>query len=266
MYWSDYHVHTHFSADSDESLLKYIQTAQQKGIHEICFTDHFDYNYPDSLGSAWMCDVAGVFASIDALPPTNIKIRKGVEMGVRLEDGIIENTVALLKPYDFDFVLASTHLVSEKDPYYPTFFEGVSRQEAFSSYIETLYNSIQQTDFYCSVGHIDYPSKGCPLEDAALHYDDAPEQLDALFRYVAEQGKMIEINTSILKVERARPRDEVLWKRYVELGNDSVTMGSDAHSIDYLGYEFEQTREFLKYVGVRYIATFEKMTPLFTPV
>ena len=266
MYWSDYHVHTHFSADSEESLLAHIRKAQKIGVNEICFTDHFDFSFPDPLGDAWMCDVPSIFAAIDALPDSGVVIKKGVEMGVRLEENIIAMTEERLRPYDFDFIIASVHLVDGEDPYFPSYFENQTKSRAFARYIETILGSLKQTDYYCSVGHIDFPSKGCNLEDGALKYTDAPDQLDALFRWIAEKGKMMEINTSILKKANARPRDLTLWKRYVELGNDSVTMGSDAHSCDFLGYEFEHTREFLREAGVKYIATFEQMKPLFTPV
>ena len=266
MYWSDYHVHTHFSADSSESLLAYIRKAQESRINEICFTDHYDFSFPDPRGQEWMSDVEGLFSAIDALPDSGILIKKGVEMGVRLDEGIIEATEKRLRPYAFDFILASVHLVDGEDPYFPAYFEGKTKAQAFSRYIETLLTCLRQTDYYCAVGHIDYPSKGCDAHDAALQYDDAPDVLDSLFRFVAEKGKMLEINTSILKNPNAHPRDIRLWKRYVELGNDAVTMGSDAHSADFLGYEFAHTREFLREAGVQYIATFEQMQPLFTPI
>lgn len=262
MYWSDYHLHTHFSADSQELMKNHIAVAEAKGIQEICFTDHFEYELPD-WGPEWACDVDGIFAEIDALPSSPVRIKKGVEMGLRLGDDSVQKTVDALSSHDFDFVIASIHFIDGKDVYYPSFFEGKTKSEAFATYLENILGALQQTDYYSTVGHIDFPSKGCPLPNAALQYEDAPDLLDSLFRHVHEHGKMIEINTSILKVPAARPRDEKLWRRYVELGNETVTMGSDSHTAEFLGYQFEETRDFLQSVGVKYVATFDKMEPTF---
>ena len=40
---ADYHIHCKYSDDSEEDLEKIIETAINKGIGEICFTDHVDY-------------------------------------------------------------------------------------------------------------------------------------------------------------------------------------------------------------------------------
>ena len=42
----DYHVHSSFSADCSISMEEMIEGAIQKGLAEICFTEHIDYDYP----------------------------------------------------------------------------------------------------------------------------------------------------------------------------------------------------------------------------
>lgn len=263
MYWADYHLHTHFSSDSHESLLAYIVQAQKSGIDELCFTDHFDCVYPGEHLDSWACDVAGVLAAIDALPQSNIIIKKGIEMGIRQEEGAAQKQMDALAGFDFDFVIASVHMIDKMDTYFPEYFAGKTKHQSFGQYIRTIYNCIKALDQSCysAVGHIDFPSKGCPYPDAALHYEDAPEELDELFRFVIAQGKCIEMNTSILRRENARPRDVNVWKRYVQLGGEYVTMGSDSHSADCLGYEFDSARAFLKEAGIKYFATFDQMKP-----
>lgn len=39
----DYHLHTEFSDDSDYLMEDVVKDAIEKGIEEICFTDHVDY-------------------------------------------------------------------------------------------------------------------------------------------------------------------------------------------------------------------------------
>ena len=42
----DYHMHTFFSTDSEGNPEEYIKKAIELGLDEICFTDHYDVDYP----------------------------------------------------------------------------------------------------------------------------------------------------------------------------------------------------------------------------
>ena len=42
----DYHMHTHFSGDSEASPREHIEQAIRMWLDEICFTDHRDFDYP----------------------------------------------------------------------------------------------------------------------------------------------------------------------------------------------------------------------------
>ena len=50
------------------------------------------------------------------------------------------------------------------------------------------------------------------------------------------------------------------------MGGELITVGSDAHTPEYLGYGFEQARELLKSCGFRYYTVFHhrkaEMIPL----
>src|SRR5699024_11635411 len=43
----DYHMHSNFSADSETPMEEMIQSSINKGLTEISFTEHIDYEYPD---------------------------------------------------------------------------------------------------------------------------------------------------------------------------------------------------------------------------
>lgn len=47
----DCHMHSSFSADSDTPMEEMIQTAADQGLTGICFTEHFDPDYPDTLAA-----------------------------------------------------------------------------------------------------------------------------------------------------------------------------------------------------------------------
>ena len=43
----DYHIHSNFSPDSKASMEDIAKTAIDRGISEICFTDHYEYAITD---------------------------------------------------------------------------------------------------------------------------------------------------------------------------------------------------------------------------
>ena len=44
MYLTDYHIHTSFSSDSEAPMEEMILAAIDKGLDEIAFTDHVDFD------------------------------------------------------------------------------------------------------------------------------------------------------------------------------------------------------------------------------
>lgn len=244
--------------------------AAERGVREICFTDHYDLDFPETSpdpAKSWAGDIAGACRAIDALqPPPGLTVLKGVEMGVRLEEGIVERTVAALEGLPLDFVIASVHLVEGVDPYFPEYFAEKSRSEGFSRYLECIYGSLQRTDFYQALGHIDYPSKGCPYPEKALRYSDAPELIDALFRHLIERGKCIEINGSVLARLGDEQPDLAVYRRYAQLGGEFVTLGSDAHSHAACAQCLRQAADLAKAAGIRYAAAFRERQPVMQPL
>ena len=81
---------------------------------------------------------------------------------------------------------------------------------------------------------------------------------------VIEKGKGIEINTSGLrqKFGDTFPSFEYI-KLYRELGGEIITIGSDAHSMNYLGYKFKIIPDYLMDAGFDYYTIFKQRKPEF---
>ena len=43
----DYHLHSYFSADSEENPRNHVLEAIEHGLEEICFTEHRDFYFPE---------------------------------------------------------------------------------------------------------------------------------------------------------------------------------------------------------------------------
>ena len=85
--YSDTHVHTCFSFDSEMDPESAVKKAADLGLFSITFTDHFDLDYP-GYGDTVCFDFDKYIETIDELKEKyekklRIKIFKGVEVGIR---------------------------------------------------------------------------------------------------------------------------------------------------------------------------------------
>ena len=82
--FSDYHVHSSFSFDSEESPRVIVEKAIALGMKQICFTDHQDFNWPIEGESPYI-DFPKYFEALNFLRneySSKINILKGVELGL----------------------------------------------------------------------------------------------------------------------------------------------------------------------------------------
>jgi histidinol-phosphatase (PHP family) len=79
-------------------------------------------------------------------------------------------------------------------------------------------------------------------------------------------GKGFEINTGSFrdKPGRSTPSyDMELLKRYKRLGGEIISLGSDSHSLEYIGYKFDYFKELLEEAGFKHTVHFENRKPVF---
>ena len=109
---------------------------------------------------------------------------------------------------------------------------------------------------YDALAHLGYVAKFAPYENKAFRHRDAPDAIDAVLRCLAQNGKALEINTSSLKnsPETMASRDILL--RFRELRGEFVTLGSDAHAPEFVGYRLADARQLALDCGFRYGAAF----------
>lgn len=267
---SDYHIHSRFSSDSDESPEEIIRTAIALGLKEICFTDHMDLDYPEQDGKGNPLFVFDTEEYFDTLLPLKEKyrnrltIRLGIELGLMPE--LSERNEAVARSCPFDFIIGSTHLVDGQDPYYPRFWEGRKTEEVIRHYFETTHENIKAYADYDVYGHLDYITRYVP--DKAYRYDchRFMEVIDAILKDIIHSGHGIELNTSPFGkgLSDPNPCREILL-RYRELGGEIITLGSDAHEARNIGGGFDRARDILTDCGFKYYAVFTRRRPEFIP-
>ena len=92
-----------------------------------------------------------------------------------------------------------------------------------------------------------------------LTFDGFEAEVEAIFRALIENGCGIEINTN----RGNDPLPGEKWLRmYRQLGGEIITLGSDAHSPNFVGCAIRQRQELLRACGFTRFCTFEKMQPV----
>jgi histidinol-phosphatase (PHP family) len=267
MYYSDYHVHTHFSGDSSADPELVIREALNLGLKKLCLTDHFDEDFPyDDI--CFIFDVTQYFNTLKALQlkyAKDIELLIGVELG--LQPHLSKKYTELLRKYPFDFVIGSSHLVDKQDPYKKTYYENKSEYEAYYHFLEVTIENIESFQGFQVYGHLDYIIRYGSYDQKYLSYDKYSDILDKLLLKLIDLGKGIEINTSGLRYGLGHPHpNEEILKRYKALGGEILTIGSDAHTPKDLCSGFDKAYELLKNMGYKYHTVFVNQKPEFIKI
>ncbi len=280
---ADYHIHCKYSDDSEEDLEKIIETAINKGISEICFTDHVDYGIKldkdvfekidENAKKDWIkkigridlnVDYPNYFKEIEELREKykdKITIRQGLEFGMQVHT--IKDFQKLFDKYKekFDFVILSCHQVNDKEFWTNEFQKGKSIDEYNAEYYEEIYRVMSRYSDYSILGHLDHIQR---YNETIYPFEKSREIIVKILKKVIEDNKGIEVNTSSFRygLKELTPERDIL-KLYHELGGKIITIGSDAHKAENVGEHIPYIQEELKKIGFIDICTFDKMKPIF---
>lgn len=260
----DFHFHTEFSADSETPVRSQLDRAIALGMKEVCVTDHQDYDsrLPDNI---FVMDLDHYYASMREYQQEyagRLRMNIGLELGLLIHEKEELSRQAAAHPYDF--IIGSSHFVDGIDVYYPEFYEGRSERESYDHYFDVTLKRVRELDYFDVLGHLDFVVRYGPNRNQHYSYEAYKEQIDPILKCLIEKGKGLECNTGGLKygLGHTNPPADV-FKRYRELGGEIVTVGSDAHVPEYVGYEFERVQEMLKGCGFKYYAVFHERKPEF---
>jgi histidinol-phosphatase (PHP family) len=260
-------MHSQFSGDSSAPQESMVQTALQKGLDGICFTDHLDIDYPDDP-ELFLLDLPNYMSSVQAMQQkyaSRLDIRFGIELGV--QPHLAGLHADIISQYPFDFVIASSHVVHGYDPYYPAFYEGRTEQECYEEYFNSILENIAAYDDYDVYGHLDYVVRYGPGRNAQYSYQKYRDIIDEILKCLIEKGKGIEINTAGFKYGLGHPNPtEDIIKRYRELGGEIITIGADAHEPQHIAYDFAKVPTILRDAGFSYFTVFKKRQPEFIKI
>ncbi len=233
----DLHIHSNFSPDSKTPLKDIVEAT--KGYDVVAITDHYEFDSDFKIEN--------IDNYVKTISEINKNSRQKILVGIEI--GMIPGRVPDINFSLFDYVIGSVHSVKEikdvKDSD-PTFI--------IDEYIETTYECVLKNDYFNSLGHLDYILRYTKIDSLKDYKSD----LFDILKLLVKKDKLLEVNTSAFYHNLNRPHPE-WWviEKFFDIGG-KITIGSDSHKIDKIGYKISQTLEKLKIIGFREIYYFEK--------
>ncbi len=238
-FFCDFHVHTSFSADSEQSPYMVCLRAVQLGLTKVGFSDHLSL-YPDDpnfgLLDRFYTSYVETIERCRKEFNNKLEILMGVEVDYHPEKA--RDLSSFLKDHPFDYVLVSVHHVNGSSLLDKQFYTTRSPELGVRQFVKTLQHAATFPGMDV-LAHLDWIKRGWRRYWTWLPYDPQillRAGLERVLEGIIEQGVVLEINTSGLRrgVEEPFP-GKVILSRYREMGGTRCTLGSDAHRTDELG-------------------------------
>jgi histidinol-phosphatase (PHP family) len=238
------------------SIAELIPAAVNAHISAAVITEHYDDDFPHEISVPMTFDLDEYYHSFLSWQkncPPELSLRLGIEFGY--QNHLCSRYKSIANSYPFDSIILSNHLFEGKDPYYFRDCYDLPKEALHEKYIHSLSDMIESCDCFDILGHYDYIVRYSPLPDPSMKYKDCPEAFDRLFRLLIRSKKSLEINTRTINklfnsgVIEYMPDADIL-KRYIDLGGQRITLGSDSHDSDTLACHFESTSQYLMTLGI----------------
>lgn len=259
----DYHVHTRFSIDAVSTVEECCAAAVERGLTELCFTDHLDLS-PADPGSGWFDPEGYALAVSRARDTDRLTVLLGAEVGFDRQSHPAITAYLKAHPLPFDFLLGSVHVVEGQLISLP-FLTARTAADAYAAYFGELEAAVRAAvaeRLFDVLGHFDLVKRYAPAGYGPFRLADCRDRAERVLRLAAEGGVGLEINTSGLRgpLGQTLPTLETL-RRFRELGGDVVTIGSDSHQAGDVGAGAREALALAREAGFKAITTFRERRP-----
>lgn len=263
----DCHIHSNFSNDSCLDATEACDTALKMGLLGIAFTDHLDIDYPGS-DESWFINYDDYFEKISSLRMQykgKLNILTAIEVGI--QPHVIDEALKIVENREFDYVLASVHVVNKVDPYARLYYKDKSKYEAYELYLKEIYFMLTHYDNFDMLGHFEYITRYAQYIDRSLRYADHSDIFDSILKETILKGRGFEVNTATFKYSDINIEyDTTVLKRYRELGGELICLGSDAHRVENIGHRFDYFSQIIKDSGFKFTVHYENRKPVYDKI
>ena len=273
---TDYHLHSTHSADGEASVLDMCEAALAKGLREICFTEHVDFDRSDpAYGHLdWAAYTASV-AEARSRYAGRLVVRQGVEFDFRRAYGAEPGE--FLAGRDLDFAIGSVHSAAgcqihrlwkdrppgsaRAEPCCAGAKPGLDMRTLLAEYFAET-EALVASGRCQTIGHFDYIYKQLPDLVAGVRDDWYWRSVERILSGCIAAGVAIELNTHhVLDRGAAMAADIEILRRYQALGGRLLTVGSDAHRPGDVAHAFPEAEVMLREVGFDAVTGYARGRP-----
>jgi histidinol-phosphatase (PHP family) len=267
----DYHLHTAVTVDGNMTEREACDRATALGIQEIAFTNHVMLNQPDYLimPKAFIKHWENIQACQVSYP--ELKIRLGIEMDYYpgRESDIREKIQSYENQIDrpFDLVLGAIHDIRggffSNKTHAVGFFKDRDLIAIYREYYE-LAACAARSQLFDIMAHPDLIKKYTHTLTPPLPWECYTETVEEYIEALISCGVGIEINTKGLKlpVQEQYPSDRFLEHYLARVSvagtQPIITVGSDAHKAQDVGYGISRVIQTLQVHQVRMLTSFDQ--------
>ncbi|HWO96600.1 MAG TPA: histidinol-phosphatase [Bacillus sp. (in: firmicutes)] len=265
----DLHTHHERCGHAIGTIEHYIKAAVEKEMNFIGIADHSPYFYSEedqlyptiAMAKSELSEYVNEVLHLKEKYSGKIQVLLGVESDFYPE--YIDIYREQLNVYPFDYIIGSVHYVDDISIFERGRWEGLTNEQKVQTK-EKYYELIEQSarsGMFQILGHID-AMKGFYPEFSSIQ----TEVVERTLKTIAEHDITIEINTSGKTKDCGGwyPADEILERALFH--GVKVTFGSDAHTPDRVGDEFELVQKRLKEIGFNEWAYFIQKKRYMTPL
>lgn len=248
----DLHNHTTRCNHATGTVDEYIQRAIELGIDIYGFSEHAPMNFDEHYRLKFdeMLAYEQEIREAKEHYQDSIKIVLGYEVDylpTYIDDRVVHA--------DVDYLIGSIHFIEKwgfDNPEFIGEYESRDIDEVYRAYFSAI-EGLAKSGLFDIVGHLDLIKvfKYLPKTDIRLLAKEALKAIKA-------SDMVLEINAAGLRkpVKEIYPSRLLLEEAYSL--DIPITLGSDAHAIDQVGFGYEQAVVMAREVGYRKIVTFEK--------
>lgn len=267
----DYHVHNHFSPDSEEDTRKIVEKAIKMGIKDICITNHPElHDEATGIGIFDPTEVRERFkrikAELDDIQKEHPTVKIGFGIELEYVEEWMDELTEFVKETDFDFILGSVHIVKgviiSSHLFADELYSHTDEETAYNAYFEEMMKLVEWGHFDV-VAHFDINKKYGSKFYAPFQPEKYKDKIMPILARMKEKGIGLELNTKCMdtKCKEIFPHPTILhWA--VEVGIENFTFGSDAHKAKDVGQYIEEALLTAKQAGIKQIATYSKRIPV----
>ena len=223
--FANYHTHTTRCNHARGSEREYIETAIERGVQVLGFSDHVPYPFPNGFESHFRMKCAEIEDYVSTLLALKQEYAGQIELHIGFEAEYYplyhQRLLEFLEPYPYEYLIMGQHMLGNEIEA-PVYCGGRVGPDVPWQYAKQVVEGLRTGDF-TYLAHPDLPSN----TERGAQYREAMEWLCTEVRAM---DIPLELNFLGLAEGRAYPCHD-FWEIAGRVGN-RVIFGCDAHSPD----------------------------------